>query len=71
MNPETQSQRDQHLSVARHLAREIGAPESTVIEVYERELETLRVDARITQFLDLLTSKRVKAALRPRASESR
>jgi hypothetical protein len=66
MTHENRSERDQHLSMARNLAQEMGVPEATVIEVYERELAQLSASAQITQFLDVITAKRVKDAFRSR-----
>ena len=53
-------EREQHLRVARALAREIGAPEARVVEAYERELERLTRVARVKQFLPIFVVKNVK-----------
>ncbi len=68
MTLQNEPDREQHLNVARHLAREMGMPEATVIEAYSREIERLSASAQVTKFLDVLTVKHVKAALRSRGS---
>ena len=70
MNYDNQSDNERHLSMARHLARETGVPEATAIEVYEREFQRLSAEAQVTMYLDILTAKNVKAALRSRQTRS-
>ena len=60
----------EQLSLARHIAQEIGVPEATVLEAYAQEYERLSASAQITQFLEVITVKRVKDALRSRGSNS-
>jgi len=51
------------LKVARDLAEETGVPEATALEIYEREYQRLSAFAKVTQYLEILTIKNVKAAL--------
>lgn len=46
------------------IARETDTDVQLVREIYDEELTTLSTDARITQFLGVLTSRRVKLRLR-------
>lgn len=46
------------------IARETETDVQVVQEIYEEELSTLASDAKITQFLGVLTSRRVKMRLR-------
>jgi len=61
-------ERDLHLCAARWLAREIGAPEARVVEVYERHLARLTGIARVKQFLAIIVTKNVRMELQRRAS---
>lgn len=51
-------------SATEALARETDTDVQLVKEIYEEELTTLSSDAKITQFLGVLTSRRVKLRLR-------
>ncbi|MBB6095595.1 hypothetical protein HNQ60_004485 [Povalibacter uvarum] len=46
------------------IAREMDTDVELVKEIYDEELTTLASDAKITQFLGVLTSRRVKLRLR-------
>lgn len=71
LNYDNQHDQDWHLSVARQLAQEVGVPEATAIQVYERELRRLSASAHVTQYLDILTAKSAKAALMSGRTQSR
>jgi hypothetical protein len=57
-------ERAQHEGSVHDLARESGLPEENVIAVYERALAQLRREARVTDFLPVLTRRVVKDSLR-------
>jgi Protein of unknown function (DUF3562) len=46
------------------IAKETDTDVEVVKEIYDEELTTLATDAKITQFLGVLTSRRVKLRLR-------
>lgn len=46
------------------IARETDTDVEVVKEIYDEELTTLATEAKITQFLGVLTSRRVKMRLR-------
>ncbi|HEY6644054.1 DUF3562 domain-containing protein [Povalibacter sp.] len=46
------------------IAKETDTDVEVVKEIYDEELTTLATDAKITQFLGVLTSRRVKMRLR-------
>jgi Protein of unknown function (DUF3562) len=48
------------------LAREAHVPIDQVAQLYEHELAVLTVDARITGFLTILTTRKVREILRQR-----
>ena len=51
-------------AVTEAIARETDTDVEVVKEIYDEELTTLATDAKITQFLGVLTSRRVKIRLR-------
>lgn len=51
-------------TVAEALAKETQRPVEEVQEIYEQELSELANDAKITQYLGVLASRRVKMRLR-------
>jgi hypothetical protein len=53
-----------HQRTKEAIARETGAAIDEVDRIYEEELSDLSSDARITQYLGVLASKRVRARLR-------
>jgi hypothetical protein len=52
------------------LARESHVPIDQVAQLYEHELTGLKVGARITDFLTILTTRKVREILRQRQSSS-
>ena len=50
------------------LALETHVPVSQIEPLYQQELAVLRVDARITAYLDILTSRKIREMLRQRGS---
>jgi hypothetical protein len=53
-----------HLKAVQSLALETGREFALVKRIYETELERLRADAQVTDFLALLTSRRARERLR-------
>ena len=53
------------------LAREMDVPLDDVAQLYARELAALTAGARITSFLPILTTRKVRAILRQRCHSSR
>jgi len=53
------------------LAREAHVPLETVAQLYAREWAALAAQARITTFLPILTTRKVRAILRQQLSSSR
>lgn len=51
-------------AVTEAIAKETDTDVEVVKEIYDEELTTLATDAKITQFLGVLTSRRVKMRLR-------
>jgi uncharacterized protein DUF3562 len=51
-------------SIAESLAQETDTSVDLVREIYEQERSSLASEAKITQYLDVLTSRRVKLLLR-------
>jgi hypothetical protein len=51
-------------AVTESIAKEMDTDVEVVKEIYDEELTTLATDAKITQFLGVLTSRRVKLRLR-------
>jgi hypothetical protein len=52
------------------LARESHLPIDQVAQLYEHELTGLKVGARVTSFLTILTTRKVREILRQRQSSS-
>ncbi len=52
------------LAATEAIARETDTDVEVVKEIYDEELTTLATEAKITQFLGVLTSRRVKMRLR-------
>lgn len=61
--PEAEEQA-QHLSAIQSISEQHHIPASDVAELYERELEAIRQDALITNYLSIFVSRRVKELLR-------
>lgn len=60
------SQQANHRSTKESIALELQAPYVEIDRVYEQELASLAQEARITQFLDVIVSRRVRLRLRQR-----
>jgi uncharacterized protein (DUF2126 family) len=56
--------RDVDRAVTEAIAKETGTPPEIVQEIYEQTLSDLASDAKITQYLGVLTSRRVRMILR-------
>lgn len=64
-NPsEMQDREAQDRAVAEAIAAETDTPPEIVQEIYEQELSSLASDAKITQYLDVLVTRRVRMMLR-------
>jgi len=59
-----------HQRAIEALAHEAQVPIEDVLELYARELTAVTAGARITQFLVILTTRRVRAILRRRGTPS-
>lgn len=66
MIPSASNPRAQHESAIQRLVEETELPRETITEVYEAELEAMRSEVRITQFLSLIVARRVKQSLQER-----
>lgn len=51
-------------SIAETIAKETDTPPEVVQEIYEQELSSLASDAKITQYLGVLATRRVRMMLR-------
>jgi hypothetical protein len=54
----------QDRSLTEAIARETDTPPEIVQEIYEQELSSLASDAKITQYLGVLATRRVRMMLR-------
>ncbi len=54
----------QDRAVAEAIAKETDTPPEIVQEIYEQELSSLASDAKITQYLGVLATRRVRMMLR-------
>jgi hypothetical protein len=63
-SPHVQEPISQEQSLAEWLAQETETSIDLVREIYEQERSALAHEAKITQFLDVLTSRRVRLRLR-------
>ncbi|MET0987084.1 MAG: DUF3562 domain-containing protein [Steroidobacteraceae bacterium] len=63
MIPSTSNSRTQHDSAIQSLAEQTALPRETVAALYEAELEAMKPEVRITQFLSLIVSRRVLNSL--------
>jgi hypothetical protein len=57
---EDESERTQHIRAMKMLAKDLDSPEEQVSQIYEFELEKLKADARVKEFLIVLVSRRVR-----------
>jgi hypothetical protein len=57
-----------HRAAIESLAQESSVSVEVVREIYETELSTLESEARVTQFLPLITSRKVRELLRLRGT---
>ncbi len=58
------TERDLHRSHALSLAKELGQPESTVLNAYEAAVERLMAGARIRDYIAVIAAKQVKDSFR-------
>jgi Protein of unknown function (DUF3562) len=61
---QTKSTRKNDLAATEAIAKETQTSIEVVKEIYEQELHTLASDAKITQYLGVLASRRVRMILR-------
>ena len=59
-------ERSRHFGEIQVLADELGRPVPEIAQLYEDVLDSLRAQARVTDFLAVLVSKRVRALCRRR-----
>jgi hypothetical protein len=64
-------ERSSHERAIEALARESHVPIEQVAQLYEHELAGLKVGARITSFLTILTTRKVREILRQRSHPAR
>lgn len=57
-----------HRAAIESLAQESSLSVEVVREIYESELSNLESEARVTQFLPLITSRKVREVLRQRGT---
>jgi hypothetical protein len=57
---EDETERTQHIRVIKMLARDLNRPEDQMGQIYEFELEKLKEDARVKDFLIVLVSRRIR-----------
>jgi hypothetical protein len=58
------SHNSNHRAATEAIAKETETDVEVVQEIYDQELSTLATDAKITQYLGVLTSRRVRLLLR-------
>ncbi|MGC2423008.1 MAG: DUF3562 domain-containing protein [Nitrospirota bacterium] len=65
MNP-GQDEREfmRHVRVIKRLKEELFCPEEELLELYNKELANIRENARVQEFVPLLTARRVREIFR-------
>jgi hypothetical protein len=61
---EDEAEKTLHARAIKTLARDLKSPEAQISQIYELELEKLKVDARVKEFLTVLVSRRIREILR-------